>query len=259
LDLDILRKKKSLEILSILIRGAKGIRETRRAVGGSYKTIYLRINELEKAGLITLEVLGAGLFGPKPNEKRLIRITNSGKQLIQSLKEVGFDVKPLLLRKMRERWMIAMLHILNGVSGTTRFMKLLFLLKQESGLTKKELSEFYKFRAGKYGPFSRGVSDDLVELEEDGLINTEIRRFFSTDFNEESSYLHFYSLADHPDDIVKEALTNLTISVLDKIKKLTIFNEIPLKQLLRYVYTKYPDYITNSLIVEKVLGGDKSL
>jgi len=252
LTFDIVRKEKGVEILLVLFSGAKCVREIQRAVGGGNKTIYARIEEFLDAGLVIQEYLKDETYGKKPFDRRLIRLTKEGKELAQSLIDSGF-VKPLLLPKVRERWVIAVVNNLKVVSGKTRFMKILFLLKKESGLTERELRGFYQFRAGKYGPFSRGVEKDLEELQEYGFVKVEVKPVSTSEFNEEQGYLHIYELVPEKMDVVKETLNNLPRNTVQRLSNLESFNRMPLIELLRYVYVKYPDYIKNSLIVERVL------
>ena len=249
---DILRKRKAVEVLLTLSRGAKGIREIQRAVGGSYNTVYARINEFLEANLIEQEYLTDEIFGKKPYDKRLIRLTAKGRELVQSLISSGF-AKPLLLRKVRERWIIAVLHTLKTIYGRTRLMKLLFLLKNELEFAKHEMLGFYRFRSGKYGPFSRGVTDDLEELEDDAFIEVRVKEVSLGEFNEEKAVLHIYNLVPKQSDVVQEALDNLPKNSIQRLSKLKVFNRMPLIKLLKYVYTNYPNYIKNSDIVEKVL------
>jgi len=246
--------KKTVEILLTLLRGAKGIREIQEAVGGSYSTIYRRLEELRELGLIKKEYLGRLEYGKVPPDSRLIRLTEKGKERIQSITDSGI-AKPLLLRKVRERWIIAVLHTLKTVSGRTRFMKLLFLLKNELRFTKRELAGFYQFRSGKYGPFSRGVMKDLEELQDDGFIKVEAKLVSLSEFNEEQEYLHIYELISEQADVVQEAVDNLPSNIVQKLGKLKVFNGMPLVELLKYVYTTYPHYIKKSTIVERVLRG----
>lgn len=249
---NLLRKEKAVEILLTLLKGAKGVRELQRAVGGSYKTIYERIKEFLEAELIKEEYVTDETFGPRPYDPRLIRLSEEGRKLAQSIVDSGF-AKPLLLRKFRERWDIAVLHVLKTVSGRTRFMKLLFLSQKECGFTKRELTGFYRFRAGKYGPFSRGLKEDLDELQHDKFITIEVKSVGPDEFSEEQKFLHVYRLVSEQTEVVQEALDNLPHNAIQRLEKLKTFNRMPLMDLLEYVYRNYPDYIKKSIIVEKIL------
>lgn len=251
---DVLRRSKAVEILLALQRGGLSITEVQKAVGGSFKTIYERIEELLKANLITDEYLTLDTPNIGFPAVRLIRLTNKGKEITQSMVDSGF-VKPLILRKVRERWVIAVLYSLKTISGRTRFMKLLFLLKNELGFTKRELAGFYQFRAGRYGPFSRGLEKDLEELHDDGFIDVKVIATSHAKFSEEQEYSYVYKLVPQGAEVVQEALDNLPPDIVQKLDKLRMFNRMSLIKLLEYIYKNYPKYIKKSTIVERVLRG----
>ncbi len=239
--------------------GAKGIREIQRMVGGSYTTIYQRIGEFLDGGLVEDEsIADRDLHGVASSDARLIRLKGRGKELAQSIVSSGF-ARPLYLTRLRERWIIASLHACGEIQGTTRLMKLLFLLKNESKFNKKELAGFYTFRPGRYGPFSRGIEQDLEELRHRNFIKLQTKEIPLDEFSEESRSLHVYRMAPARTDILQEALENLPKDVLQRLTFLNYFNKMRLTDLLRYVYTRYPKYIRSSIIVDRVLRGDSRL
>jgi len=252
--LNILKKEKAADILLALITGAKGIREIQRMVGGSYTTVYQRIREFLEDDLVEDEYITGDVYGKASSDVRLIRLKGKGQELAQSIVSSGF-AKPFHLPKLRERWIIASLHVCNTIYGTTRFMKLFFVLKNESDFSKKELAGFYTFRPGIYGPFSRGIEQDLEELRDLGLIRMETRKV-PLEFSEELGSLHVYRLAQTRADVLEETLENLPKDVIRRLNFMVSFNTMRTIDLLRYVYTKYPKYVRNSIIVDRVLRGN---
>ncbi|MFC7081199.1 hypothetical protein [Halorussus caseinilyticus] len=62
-----------------------------------------------------------------------------------------------------------------AIEGITRFQKLVFLAQRE------ELDEeLYPFKAGKYGPFSKTLYDDIDRLVEEGFITQSSRETSSS-------------------------------------------------------------------------------
>ena len=242
-------KKKAVSILLALFKGAKGIQEIQEAVGGSYTTINKRIVELLRAGLITEEYLTGEEFGELPRNKRWIQITEDGRKLIQSLINSKF-LKVPPLSKDREKWIILVLHVLKTVTGRTRLMKLLFLLRHEFGFRK---GNYFRFEAGKYGPFSRGIILDTEELQKEGFINIQRIKPTKNKFNEDEKILYLYALRPRAEDIIMQLLVDLPDDTLKRLEKLKPFNKMPLLKLLRYVYKRYPKFIINSIIVGRVL------
>jgi uncharacterized protein YwgA len=63
-------------------------------------------------------------------------------------------------------------HLSTGISGITRFQKLLFLLEAEGAVTPS--GDGFQFEPYKAGPYSSKLYDDLEFLENLGLIESEV-------------------------------------------------------------------------------------
>lgn len=243
-------RTKTIQILLTLSNGAKGIQEIQVAVGGSYTTIDKCLNELQKSGLLTEEQLSGEEYGETPKNKRWIKITPEGTRLIQSLLSSNF-LKIPTLKKDRQKWIILMLHSLNTVVGKTRFMKLLFLLRRETGFWR---GSFFKFWPYDYGPYSWEVEEDIKELERNDYITVRKTRIEEYEFSEDEKVLYTYTLTSKGKALAPELLAECPPNSMQKMEKMHALNRMPLLELLRYVYERYPKFIANSVIVEKVLG-----
>lgn len=164
-----------------------------------------------------------------------------------------------------------------GLGGTTRLQKLLFLLERESNVTPS--GEGFKFEAYKAGPYSSKLYDDLEFLENLDLIE---KRATAEGTDEEAAEIDFTfegliepeSESDDPSgpapDAYEEYRYRLTSEGLRKAKQMledksyapvvdavrhikSRYGQYSLEDLLYYVYTKYPDMTTESEIKEKVL------
>lgn len=237
-----------MEVLCTLLNGAKGIREIREAIGGSYTTIGIRVKELLEQTLVKDELLTDLTFGKKPSDKRLISLTPKGHELAQSLVDSGFLRTPKL-SKDRQKWVILLLHSLKTVRGRTRLIKLLFLLKHEMRCDK---SSPYRFRPGKFGPFSKAIVVDLEELENRKLIKVERKKYPMDEYKEEET-MYFYRLRPESEELIRELSERVPAGTMDKFMNLGKYNAIPLRELLRHVYENYPSFITNSIIVQDIL------
>lgn len=156
---------------------------------------------------------------------------------------------------------------LNGrVEGITRLEKLLFLFNRETDF-KKLFDEDLDFQPYNFGPFSAKVYQAVEVLESADLI-TDSAKVAST--NEDSWEMDEligeqpsapYTTRDfaltergrrYYEALRKEFLDAETERELSNFKEK--FGSVPLRQLIRYVYTRYPDQIGNSLIKDTVLG-----
>ena len=146
------------------------------------------------------------------------------------------------------------------IVGNTRLVKLLFMLAHETSL-KKYMTDF-RYDAYNFGPFSSELFDALQALINAGLVKSE--RSGSEGYLDEADRFNAEREADETDStknthiyrltaegkVVGSALfnslSNSEKNELTMIKQ--VFNSIPLRKLLQYVYRKYPKYTTASII-----------
>ena len=171
------------------------------------------------------------------------------------------------------------------VKGRTRLQKMIFVFEKEllkkygfdKQLEKKNSSNF-EFNAHNYGPFSRKVfelMDFFVNIEmvkasysnatEEAFVNVEDLDIAIEDLSESNIDWQdeniltgepIYSLNEKGVKYVQEKLISFLSS--EQIQALTqlknSFNNYSLNNILKYVYSKYPDMANESLVREKVLG-----
>lgn len=161
------------------------------------------------------------------------------------------------------------------INGRTRLTKMIFLFQKEWFPTFKknvhiQEKELYNFFPWNYGPFSKEVYDDISFFC--------LRNFISKKSSEEETtpeaaleWSTYIDDAEDPDDAVEyveesfcledkgkkfteemyRSLSNDQKFILEKFKSET--QKTSLRALLKYVYSKYPDYITKSKIKDEIL------
>lgn len=159
----------------------------------------------------------------------------------------------------------------HAVGGVTRLEKLLFLLQRETNIEK--MDSFYEFTAHNYGPFSKEVYEALDFLEGFELIQVK-ERVHSSYYTNVGEFLLLQAISEEEvsetttinSEGVTEKLFLLTESGHKVAKKLrqTIekrrpkdieelngiirrYGKLPLNQLIRYVYHKYPEMTVKSI------------
>lgn len=165
------------------------------------------------------------------------------------------------------------------VIGRTRLVKMIFLLWRElRPFFKKNIEltddDFYKFYAWNYGPFSKEVYDDIMFFE--------LRGFIVSSFNDSEvlpeaaeEWKDWNNLAEvghQTDDVLEYEERSFEISSTkvcfvanlyehlshDQKRILRMFkckfSRTPLRAILRYVYTQYPEMTKNSRIAHTILG-----
>jgi uncharacterized protein len=152
--------------------------------------------------------------------------------------------------------------IAETVEGITRLQKLLFLLWKEGGFS-QVLDNPYGFQAYDFGPCMDDLYDDLDFAKETELIHENVvdatNAFEDIDesqwveelgFKPQTNYVRRdYSLTRQglkAGEALWKSLTPDQQAEVQRVKR--TFNGIPLLDLLRYVYRKYPKFAKKSLL-----------
>lgn len=156
------------------------------------------------------------------------------------------------------------------IKGITRLEKMIFLLERETS-SSKWLQQEADFEAYNFGPFSQKIyqavdtlaAAELIEdsssLAPDSSDSWEQREviggragsgaggnpYTTRDFHlTERGWRYFQAL--------KQEMTKESLDELAEFK--SRFAYLPLRQLIRYVYSRYKEYTTKSVIRDQVLG-----
>ncbi len=152
------------------------------------------------------------------------------------------------------------------INGVTRLEKLVFLLEKELPKLATFLVESADFESHNFGPFSAKLYSAVEVLEAAVLLEERhVRSHTQAESWEESALIG----VDERDDYVErqfrltergrryyEALASeLPEALPEQVGELKArFGAIPLRQLIRYVYTRYTEFTDKSLIREQVMG-----
>jgi len=145
------------------------------------------------------------------------------------------------------------------VAGITRLEKMMFLLQKETGFSAK-LQNKFNFEPWKFGPFSREIYEDLDLLACLGLVEAEVQELPGyAEYTEEDRLIE--SEVDEP--VVQKVftLTDRGCRVAEKLKAAISekdwaeigqlkrrFERVPLTRLIQYVYQKYPETTSKSVL-----------
>ena len=137
------------------------------------------------------------------------------------------------------------LHACGGrpVVGITRLVKLVFLFQAEApaGGRRAPLGGPFDFVAHRYGPFAPDIYDEIGFLESVGMAEADGNRFAIT-----SKGSRF---------VEQRLLRDVTEEELDRIERIkSRHGEEDLDDLLRHVYTEYPEFAIRSEILDRVAG-----
>lgn len=147
-----------------------------------------------------------------------------------------------------------------GVDGITRMEKILYLADRETAIRENVVQPF-EFVPYNYGPYSKGVYDAIEFLENIGLVQ-ETRRYMGEPIDEVEEATATSSELEGVERSFRltpkgEAVAQLLAKKyqrvagdLTRVKK--HYGQMPLAQLIRYVYTRYPESAENSIIRDRV-------
>jgi len=145
------------------------------------------------------------------------------------------------------------------IAGITRVEKLMYLLQEETGFSGKRQDKF-DFKAWKFGPFSQEIyqsidllsSLTLVDVEERELANyvdyMERDELVETD-QEEPRVEKVFSLTARGKKVAEALQKTISPKDWEELTKLTHkFERVPLTSLIQYVYHKYPETTSKSVL-----------
>lgn len=183
--------------------------------------------------------------------------------------------------------LLLLANIENPLVGTTRLQKIVFLVENEKNIKGEDGS--FDFKAYKFGPFSKKLSDDIeflvnlgyLEKSGEGQIvernillndieNLKAEDFLSCSSNgegvfDEADTENQEDVNTATDDSVVYRITDKGIKYLQDSKILNSndanqiiqirekYGKRSLMELLQYIYLKYPGYTTESEIKDKIL------
>jgi hypothetical protein len=149
--------------------------------------------------------------------------------------------------------LLLLLRAVGDVFGRTRLVKLLFLTGKETNAT-RVVPDFFRHFAYNYGPFDDEIFRDVEALAQHGLVDAR-------------APLDLIPGKRHVDAVYRltpkgkkyaEALARAEASapgLVGELKVLALkYGRLSLDDLVRHVYETYPEYTTESLIRDEVLG-----
>jgi hypothetical protein len=149
------------------------------------------------------------------------------------------------------------------IEGVTRLEKLLFLLERE-GPFRQWLTERADFRSHRFGPFSSKVYQAADTLAAAGLVRDSASLSASPEEGWETTNLlvdeadpyatRNFDLTDRGIRYYEALLRELPPDAEDALREFkSRFAALPLRQLVRYVYQRFPEYTDKSEIKDDVL------
>lgn len=144
-----------------------------------------------------------------------------------------------------------------SIRGVTKLQKLLFLIEQETGFFEEYEEEVaFDFAPYKMGPFSDEVYSEIeFLLQLSAIESTPMKQ--SGGLNQSHSRLSNkeFCITSKGEKIASQLVDVLEPEYEEELQELVEeYNTMDLNELLRYVYTEYPEYTTESEIKDEVFS-----
>jgi hypothetical protein len=151
-----------------------------------------------------------------------------------------------------------------ALEGVTRLEKLIFLLERETP-ARSWLTEVADFRSDRFGPFSAEIYKAVDSLWAYGLLQDSARFAEDTEDRWESVNVvgkdvdayttRTFQLTERGKKYYAALVSELPGDAEEILRSFKDrFARLPLRQLVRYVYERYPEYTDKSEIREQILG-----
>ena len=144
-----------------------------------------------------------------------------------------------------------------NIRGVTKLQKLLFLIEQETEFFEEFKEDVaFNFAPYKMGPFSENVYTELEFLLQIDAIKTEPMEFAVEDKISESTLGNKeFTVTPKGAKIAAELVEILDLTHAEELEELVEeYNSMSLTELLRYVYSTYPDYAVESEIQDEIFS-----
>ena len=128
------------------------------------------------------------------------------------------------------------------IEGITRFEKLIFLAQKEIFEKWDKFKSDFNFEADRFGPLSTEIYDELDFLKSVGMVDEGPGKSYK--ITEKGVRFTEAKVKDRVPEKIQKALESLKEE----------HGTENLNYLLKYVYTKFPEYTVKSEIRDKILG-----
>jgi DNA-binding MarR family transcriptional regulator len=226
-----LRERLKAEVLIQLYqKSGLSISALSDAVGVRWETIERIVNQLVKERLVIMTKKETFPF------EKVVNLTERGKKVAA---EMALEDRGKL--GVSERLLLAILYAVGGeVKGATKLEKLIFLLQEELGVP---IKDFFKYFAYLHGPYSPDVMKSSYILAYYGFIDVNEEVYVQEIEGEKERVLRVFRLKEGKgEDFARELFESLPKEIKEKLERLRRFNNMTTRELLDYVYAKYPKF-----------------
>lgn len=144
-----------------------------------------------------------------------------------------------------EEWVLSLLHANNDkpIYGKLMFVKQLFILANDIF---PNLSDRFKFYPSHYGPYSDVFARTVKELIKRDLVKVDTE-------TDGKTITYIFTLTEKGKEKAKSAFEGLPQNYQETMsRKRRGWDQLGYRGIVRFVYTKYPEYTTKSKILDMI-------
>lgn len=156
-------------------------------------------------------------------------------------RKVAFDLSSPDYEKLGlgELLLLLIIHVAGGqIAGTTKLEKLPFLLEHDFNVRLEEIFNYFPYF---YGPYSRDVIKSINTLAYCGFVDIRERVYPLETDGDKERIAREYRLTNKGVDFAETLFRKLPDEFQRRIVKLRPFAAKTTRELLKYVYSKYPE------------------
>lgn len=146
-------------------------------------------------------------------------------------------------------WLLIFLNLNKSqpIRGRLLFVKMLFVSNKE--LLNGSLEELFRFYPDKHGPYSKVFQSCLIGLQSEKMVEER-------ELKSDNGRAYEYNITKMGQDKIHDRFASLDPTLIKQLSELKrAFINLGFMKVLRYVYQKYPEYTTESIIKEDVKNG----
>lgn len=147
-----------------------------------------------------------------------------------------------------EKLLLLILYAIGGeVKGTTKLEKLPFLLEHDLNVNLDNIFQYFPYH---YGPYSNRIIENIQCLQGRGFVDIEEKvHIFGTEGDKEL-ITRVYTLTLKGEEAAKRMFLKLPEELRKRLVELRRYAQKTTKEILNYVYTKYPYFKRYTLLDE---------
>lgn len=141
-----------------------------------------------------------------------------------------------------------------SIRGVTKVQKILFLIEHETEFFEEYSEDVgFNFAPYKMGPFAEGVYEEIHFLLQLNAIEAQTMPDSSIDQADSELSHKEFTITSKGEKIASQLVEILEPEFQQELEELVErYNSMSLTELLRHVYTEYPEYTTESEITDDV-------